>query len=379
MKVGIPKEIMPGETRVALLPDTVKHLVKKELTVTVERGAGVAASVSDEEFRAAGAAIEPSHEAVLGGSDMVVKVLRPAAGESGLPNEVGMLKSGGVFISFLQPYSQRELIGKLAKQGITAMAMELMPRITRAQAMDALSSMATVSGYKAVLLAANATPRFFPLFMSAAGTIPAARVLVLGAGVAGLQAIATAKRLGAAVEAFDVRPAAKEQVLSLGAKFLEMELSKEMEDAGGYAKLQSADQQKHTLELIGTRMGRVDVVISTAAVPGQRAPILVTAAMVQQMRPGSVIVDLGAESGGNCELTQPGKTVVQHGVTLVGLLNLPTLMPLHASQMYSKNVENLVLHLAGKDGVKLDLADPITAGIVVSHQGQVVHPMFKGA
>jgi NAD(P) transhydrogenase subunit alpha len=379
MKVGIPKEVMPGETRVALLPDTVKHLVKKGLTVTVESGAGVAASVTDEEYRAAGAAIEPRHEAVLGGSDLVVKVLRPAAGEAGLPDEVGMLKSGCVFISLMQPYSQRELIGKLAKQGVTAMAMELMPRITRAQAMDALSSMATVSGYKAVLLAANAAPRFFPLFMSAAGTIPAARVLVLGAGVAGLQAIATAKRLGAAVEAFDVRPAAKEQVLSLGAKFLEMELSKEMEDAGGYAKAQSAEQQKLTLDLIGTRMGRVDVVISTAAVPGQRAPILVTAAMVQHMRPGSVIVDLGAESGGNCELTEPGKTVVKHNVTLIGLLDLPTLMPLHASQMYSKNVENLVLHLVGQDGLKLDLADPITAGIVVSHQGQVVHPMFKGA
>ena len=379
MKVGIPKEVMPGETRVAILPDTVKLLVKKGLAVTVESGAGAAASVTDEEFRAAGAAIEARHETVLGGSDIVLKVARPAAGESGLPNEVGMLKSGSVLISLLQPYSQRELIGKLAKQGVTAMALELMPRITRAQAMDVLSSMATVAGYKAVLLAANAAPRFFPLFMSAAGTIPAARVLVLGAGVAGLQAIATAKRLGAAVEGFDVRPAAKEQVLSLGAKFLDMPLSKEMEDAGGYAKAQSADQLKMTQELIATRMPRVDVLITTAAVPGQRAPLLVTAGMVKQMRPGAVIVDLGAESGGNCELTEPGKTVVKHDVTLIGLVNLPALMPLHASLMFSKNVENLVSHLVGKDGLKLDLADPITAGIVVSHQGQVVHPMFKGA
>jgi H+-translocating NAD(P) transhydrogenase subunit alpha len=379
MKVGIPKEVMPGETRVAILPDTVKNLVKKGLTVVVERGAGAAASITDEEFTAAGATLEPRHQAVLGESDMVLKVTRPAAGESGLPDEVAMLKSGAVLICFMQPYAQRELIGKLAARGVTAMAMELIPRITRAQSMDALSSMATVSGYKAVLLAANASPRFFPLFMSAAGTIPAARALVLGAGVAGLQAIATAKRLGAAVEAFDVRPAAKEQVLSLGAKFLEMELSKEAEDAGGYAKLQTADQQARALALIGTRMPRVDVMVTTAAVPGQRSPILVTGDMVKQMRPGSVIVDLGAEGGGNCELTEPGKTVVKHNVTLIGQLNLPATMPLHASQMYSKNVENLVNHLVGKEGLKIDLADAITSGIVVSHQGQLVHPMFKGA
>jgi NAD(P) transhydrogenase subunit alpha len=379
MKVGIPKEVLPGETRVAVLPDAVKNFIKKGLTVTVETGAGAAASITDDEYRAAGATIEPRHESVLGDSDMVLKVMRPTAGEAGLPNEVAMLKSGAVFISFMQPYTQRELIGKLAKQGVTTMSMELMPRITRAQAMDALSSMATVAGYKAVLLAANAAPRFFPMFMTAAGTIPAARALIIGAGVAGLQAIATAKRMGASVEAFDVRPAAKEQVLSLGAKFLEMELSKDAEDAGGYAKAQSAEQQRMTLELLAGRMPRVDIVITTAAIPGQRSPMLVTADMVKHMRPGSVIVDLGAEGGGNCELTEPGKVVVKHNVTIIGTLNLPATMPLHASQMYSKNVENLVNHLVGKEGLKLDLADAITAGIVVSHQGQVVHPMFKTA
>jgi NAD(P) transhydrogenase subunit alpha len=383
MKVGIPKEILPGETRVAVVPDTVKKLVQKGLTVTVEAGAGLAASFSDEDYRAAGAAIASTHDAVLGESELVLKVARPCAGEGGLPNEVAALKQGSAVVGLLQPYTQRDLLLKLAARGVTAMAMELMPRITRAQSMDALSSMATVSGYKAVLLAANASPRFFPLFMSAAGTIPSARVLVLGAGVAGLQAIATAKRLGASVEAFDVRPAAKEQVLSLGAKFLEMELAKDAEDAGGYAKAQSEEQHRRELELIGSRMPRSDVVISTAAIPGQRAPILVTADMVKQLKPGSVIVDLGAESGGNCELTEPGKTVVKHGVTLIGLINLPALMPMHASQMYSKNVENLVLHLAGKDGgkepLKLDLADPITVGIVVTHQGAMVHPQFKSA
>jgi len=379
MKVGIPKEIQPGETRVAVIPDTVKKLVQKGLTVIVESGAGAAACFSDEDYRSAGAELAKSHQAVLGESDLVLKVVRPSAGEAGLPDEVGQLKQGAVLAAMLQPHSQAALMQKLAKRGVTAMALELMPRITRAQAMDVLSSMATVSGYKAVLLAASATPRFFPLFMSAAGTVPAARVLVLGAGVAGLQAIATAKRLGAAVEAFDVRPAAKEQVLSLGAKFLEMELSKDAEDAGGYAKAQSEEQHKRELALIGSRMPRSDVVISTAAIPGKRAPILLTADMVKQLKPGSVIVDLGAESGGNCELTQPDKTITEHGVTLMGPTNLPATMPLHASQMYSKNIENLVLHLIGKEGMRLDLADPITAGIVVTHQGQLVHPLFKSA
>ncbi len=380
MMVGVPKEILPGETRVAVIPDTVKKLVQKGLTVAVETGAGGAACFSDEDYRAAGAEIRKTHEELLSGSDLVLKVVRPSAGEAGLPDEVGQLKPGAVIAAMLQPYTQAALMAKLAKRGVTAMALELMPRITRAQAMDVLSSMATVSGYKAVLLAASASPRFFPMFMSAAGTVPAARVLVLGAGVAGLQAIATARRLGGAVEAFDVRPAAKEQVLSLGAKFLEMELSKDAEDAGGYAKAQSDEQHQRELALIGSRMPRSDVVISTAAIPGRRAPILITADMVKQLKAGSVIVDLGAESGGNCELTEPGKTVVKHGVTLMGPTNLPATMPMHASQMYSKNVENLVLHLAGKDGtMHLDMADPITAGIVVTHQGQLVHPLFKSA
>jgi NAD(P) transhydrogenase subunit alpha len=256
--------------------------------------------------------------------------------------------------------------------------MEMIPRITRAQNMDALSSMATVSGYKAVLLAADAFPRFFPMLMTAAGTISPARVLVLGAGVAGLQAIATAKRLGAVVEAFDTRPVVKEQVESLGAKFISLPVSKEeTEGAGGYAKALSEEQHRRELELIGSRLARTDIVVTTAQIPGRRSPVLITAAMVKEMKPGSIIVDLAAEGGGNCELTEPDKTVVKHGVTLIGTFNLPALMPAHASQMYSKNVGNLVLHLLGKDGYKIDLADPITGAIVLTHGGSVVHPALK--
>ncbi|HEX9841610.1 MAG TPA: Re/Si-specific NAD(P)(+) transhydrogenase subunit alpha, partial [bacterium] len=326
LKVGIPKEVFPGETRVALIPESVKKLTEKKAEVVVEAGACVAAGHDDEAYRAVGASVEPSHDAVLG-ADLVLKVQPPATGEQGLPNEVGKLKEGAALIAFLQPYARQEMLKQLAARNVTAMGMEMVPRITRAQNMDALSSMATVAGYKAVLLAANAFPRFFPMFMTAAGTIPPARALILGAGVAGLQALATAKRLGAVVEAFDTRPVVKEQVESLGGRFVGLEVShEEAQDAGGYAKELSEDHHRRELELIAQRLPRTDIIISTAQIPGRKAPILITEEMLTKMKPGSVIVDMAVEGGGNCALTEYNKTVVKHGVILIGTANLPALM-----------------------------------------------------
>ncbi|HKJ00458.1 MAG TPA: Re/Si-specific NAD(P)(+) transhydrogenase subunit alpha [bacterium] len=377
MKVGIPKEVFPGETRVALIPDTVKRLIEKGAEVVVESGAGVAASHEDDAYRAAGATVESAHEAVLG-ADLVLKVQAPATGENGLPDEVSAMKEGSALIAFLQPFARREMLEKLAARNITAMSMEMVPRITRAQNMDALSSMATVAGYKAVLLAADAFPRFFPMFMTAAGTVPPAHVLILGAGVAGLQAIATAKRLGAVVQAFDTRPVVKGEVESLGARFLGLDVSsEEAQDAGGYAKALSEDQHTRELELIAKQLPRTDVVISTAQIPGRRAPVLLTTAMVQQLKPGSIIVDMAVEGGGNCELSELNKTVVKHGVTIIGTANLPSLMAVHASQMYSKNLSNLVMHLLGESGLQFNMEDPITAGVVVTHGGKIVHPSLQ--
>jgi len=375
MKVGVPKEILPGETRVALIPETVKRLTGKSLEVQVEAGAGAAAGYPDEAYREAGAIIVSRHESVLGDCDLILKIQRPATAADGVADEVALFKPGATLITFLQPFARRELMQQLAQRNVTACSMELIPRITRAQNMDALSSMATVAGYKAVLLAANAFHRFFPMFMTAAGTIAPARALILGAGVAGLQAIATAKRLGAQVEAFDTRPAAGEQVLSLGAKFVSLDVSQEeAEDAGGYAKQLSEDHHMRELELIGGRIKRSDIVVTTAQIPGRQAPVLITEEMVQSMKQGSVIVDLAVETGGNCPLSELNKTVVKHGVTIIGQGNLPSLMPMHASQMYSKNIGNLVLHLVPDKELVLDMNDPITNGIVVTHGGKIVHP-----
>jgi proton-translocating NAD(P)+ transhydrogenase subunit alpha len=377
MKVGIPKEVVPGETRVALIPESVKKLTDKKAEVVVESGAGAGASHSDEDYRAAGATIESTHNTVLQ-ADLVLKIQPPAQGGNGLPNEVTAFKSGAALITFLQPFARRDLLKQLAERNVTAMSMEMVPRISRAQSMDALSSMATVAGYKAVLLAANAFARFFPMFMTAAGTIAPARALILGAGVAGLQAIATAKRLGALVEAFDTRPVVKEQVMSLGARFVGLEVAhEEAQDAGGYAKELGEEQHRKELELIAQRLPRTDIVISTAQIPGRKSPVLITAQMVQQMKPGSIIVDLAIEGGGNCELSEYDKTVVKHGVILIGTANLPALMPVHASQMYSKNLSNLVLHLLGEGGLQLNMEDPITAGVIVTHGGKIVHPALQ--
>jgi len=363
MKVGVPRETVAGERRVALVPDAVAKLVKDGHEVVVEPGAGVAAGFTDEAYRTAGAHLGDPWAAAV-----VCKVQRPS------PPEVGKLGEAAALIGVLQASTSADLVRQLAQRRVTAFSLELLPRITRAQPMDVLSSQATVSGYKAVLIAAETVPRFFPMLVTAAGTLSPARVLVLGAGVAGLQAIATARRLGAIVSAFDVRPAVKEQVESLGAKFLAMEQQVEAEGAGGYAKELSEDQHRRELEFLARGVKDADVVISTAAIPGKRAPILITRAAVEGMRPGSVIVDLAAETGGNCELTEAGKTVEHRGVTILGPINLPATLPMHASQMYARNVTSFLGHVVKEGRLQLDFTDEITKGTCVTHDGKVLKP-----
>jgi NAD(P) transhydrogenase subunit alpha len=358
MQVGVPKETAPGERRVALVPDVVSRLTGAGFTVVVERGAGLAAGFSDEDYEAAGATLVDD---ALGAAEAIAMVQKPS------PEQVGKLRSGDVLIAFLQPLTDQEGIERLRKQGVVAFAMESIPRITRAQPMDALSSQATVSGYKAVLLAADRLPKFFPMLTTAAGTVPPAKVLVLGAGVAGLQALATARRLGAVVSGFDVRPVVKEQVESLGATFLDLGIRGE-ETEGGYAAELTPEQQAEQQAALEQRLPEFDVVITTAAVPGRPAPKLIPESAVRAMRPGSVIVDLAAETGGNCELTKPGEEVVESGVSIVGLLNLPSTMPTHASQLYARNVMALLQHLAPEGELKLDWEDEITAGACVTRE-----------
>jgi NAD(P) transhydrogenase subunit alpha len=371
MLVGVPKETVAGERRVALVPDLVSRLTRAGLEILVEPEAGTAAGYADSAYAEKGARLGPD---VLGQADIVLKVQPPTA------EETARLKAGAYLIGFLQPYSNAEGIRALAARPVTAFSMELMPRITRAQAMDALSAMSTVAGYKAVLMAADHLPKFFPLLMTAAGTVTAARVFIIGAGVAGLQAIGTARRLGAVVEAYDTRPVVKEQVESLGAKFAELGLdTADAQAATGYAKAQSEEFYRRQQEMMATHVAAADVVIPTALVPGKRAPVLITEAMVQGMRPGSVIVDLAAEQGGNCALTEPGREVVKYGVTLLGPLNLPSTIPFHASQMYARTVTNYLLHLFKDGAVHMDLTDDLTRGPLVTHQGEVTHEAAKGA
>jgi NAD(P) transhydrogenase subunit alpha len=370
VKVGTPKETAPDERRVALVPDTVTRLAAATLEVSVESGAGSAAFITDEAYRKAGATVVKGAAALIGDSDAVLKVQAPS------PAEVELFKKGAVLISFLQPATQSDTITALAEQGVTSFSLELVPRISRAQSMDALSSQASAAGYKAVLMAAGRLGKFFPMMMTAAGTIPPARVLVMGAGVAGLQAIATARRLGAVVSAYDVRPAVKEEVQSLGATFIELPLETQ-EGEGGYAREQSEEFLRKQRELIGEHVAKSDVVITTAAVPGRRAPLLVTGEMVRGMRPGSVIVDLAAETGGNVELTKPGQDVEVGGVTILGTRNVPSTMPLHASQLYARNVANLLLHLVKDGAMSLDFEDEITKGSCVTHGGEIVNERAK--
>ena len=357
MRIGVPRELEPGERRVALVPDAVSRLAAGGFEVVVEPGAGAEASFPDEAYREAGATLA---EAVWE-ADAVAKVRKPTA------EEAARLRSGQVLVGFLEPLTDPDGIRRLADRGVNAFAMESIPRITRAQPMDALSSQATVSGYKAVLIAADRLPRFFPMLMTAAGTVAPAKVLVVGAGVAGLQAIATAHRLGAVVSGFDVRPVVREQVESLGASFLDLGIVGE-ETAGGYARELTEDEQRRQQEALEERIPDFDVVVTTALVPGRAAPRLIPATAVAKMRPGAVIVDLGAEAGGNCELTEPGEVVQRDGVTIVGLTNLPSTMPFHASQLYARNVSSLLQHLAPEGELALDWDDEITAGACVTRE-----------
>jgi NAD(P) transhydrogenase subunit alpha len=375
MTVGIPKETWPGETRVAVVPAAVAGLVKSGLEVAVEQGAGAAAGFTDEAYRAQGASIV-SRADVFSGSDILLQV-------RATPGQPALLRKGQAVIGFADPLGAPDGVRAIAATGATLLSMELMPRITRAQSMDALSSMATVSGYKAVLLAANTLPRMFPMLMTAAGTVSPARVFIMGAGVAGLQAISTARRLGAKVEAYDVRPAVKEQVQSLGARFVELPLEAgDAEDKGGYARAQDEAFYRRQREMMLKVVAASDVVITTALIPGRPAPILLTAEMVEAMPPGSVIVDLAAERGGNCALTRPDETVVHHDVTILGPTNPPALVPYHASQMYSKNITTFLAHLLGKDGAQqreltLNPDDEITRETLLTRGGEVVHARVR--
>jgi H+-translocating NAD(P) transhydrogenase subunit alpha len=375
MKVGVPKETWPGETRVAVVPAAVAGLLKAGLEVAVEQDAGTAAGFTDEAYRAQGAALV-SRSDVFRTSDILLRV-------RATPGEPALLRPGQTVIGFADPLGAPEGVRAVAATGATLLSMELMPRITRAQSMDALSSMATVAGYKAVLLAATTLPRMFPMLMTAAGTVSPARVFIMGAGVAGLQAISTARRLGAKVEAYDVRPAVKEQVQSLGARFVELPLeSGDAEDKGGYAKAQDEAFYKRQREMMLKVVAQSDVVITTALIPGKPAPILLTTEMVEAMAPGSVIVDLAAERGGNCELTRPDEIVVHRGVTILGPSNPPSLVPYHASQMYSKNITTFLTHLLGKDGAQqaalpINLDDEITRETLLTRDGEVVHPRVR--
>lgn len=377
MILGVPKETYPGERRVAVVPASLAALKKAGLEVLIEPGAGADAGYPDTEYTAKGASLAESRADVFGKSEIIAQVRAAGAASGSGSADFPLLRSGQAVIAFLDPLSAPAETKALAERGVNAFSMELMPRITRAQSMDALSSMATVAGYKAVLIAAGLMPRMCPLLMTAAGTIKPARALIIGAGVAGLQAISMARRLGAIVYGYDVRSAVKEQVESLGAKFVELPLEA-AEGSGGYAKQMSDEYYKKQRELMGDVVAESDLVITTAAIPGKQSPVLVTKEMVQRMRPGSVIVDLAAERGGNCELTKADETVIAHGVTIVGPTNLPATVPYHASQMYSKNVDTFLAHLVKKGEFKIDLNDEITAETLVARGGEVVHNRIRG-
>ena len=380
MIVGIPKESFPGERRVSMVPAVIPSLIKAGLEVLVERGAGESAGFPDAAYVDKGARIGDTRAQVFADAGILLEVRTVGANpEAGLA-DLDLFRRGQTVIGFSEPLAEPEMARKLAARGVIALSMELIPRITRAQSMDALSSMATIAGYKAVLLAASALSRMFPMLMTAAGTLTPAKVFILGAGVAGLQAIATARRLGAKVKSYDVRPAVQEQVESLGAKFVSLPLeTAEAEDTGGYAKAQDDSFYRRQREMTARIVAASDVVITTALVPGKKAPVLVTADMVAEMAPGAVVVDLAAERGGNCELTQPDQLVVRNGVTILGPTNLPSTVPCHASQMYAKNVSALLLHLAKDGDLRIDLEDEVTRDTLVSQGGEIVHPRVREA
>jgi len=373
MKIGVAKEVEYRERRVALIPDAIAKLSKQGLEIWVESGLGEQAYFADSAYEEAGAQVISDKEKLWKEVDVLLKVGSP------VEEELALLTPGKVLISFLNPLGQPEMMQKLADAQVTALSMELIPRTSRAQSMDALSSQAGVAGYKAVLIAAAVLPKFFPMLTTAAGTIRPAKVFIIGAGVAGLQAIATAKRLGAVVEAFDIRPAVKEEVQSLGAKFVEVKLDEETVAEGGYAREISEDSKRRSQDLVAEHVKTADVVITTAQVPGKTAPRLVTKEMVAQMKPGSVVVDLAAEQGGNCEVSEAGKDVVYEGVTVIGPINLPASMAVHASQMYAKNISTLLNYLVKEGELNLDFEDDIISGTCVTHGGEVRNQRVKEA
>jgi len=380
MIIGVPTETFPGERRVALVPAVVPSLVKAGCEVLVQQGAGDAAGFPDSLYAGKGARIAATRHEVFKSADALLQVLGHGANDRTGRDDLPLLRPGQVLVGFLRPLGDPRTVEEIARTGAIAFAVELMPRITRAQSMDALSSMATVAGYKAVVLAAQILPRMFPMLTTAAGTIPPAKVLVIGAGVSGLQAIATARRLGGVVSGYDIRPAAKEQVQSLGARFVELPLAAaDAEDRRGYARAQDETFYARQRELLARVVAESDVVVTTAVVPGQRAPVLVTADMVAAMPWGSVIVDLAAERGGNCELTRPAETVVARGVTIIPAVNLASTVPTHASQMYAKNLAAFFLHLVKDGALRLDVGDEITRETLVTRDGEVVHPRIREA
>jgi len=380
MIVAVTKETYPKECRVALVPANVPSLMKAGMEVLVEAGAGAAAGFPDAAYEGKGAKVVSARKELFDKADIVLQVRTAEANPAGAAADLELIRSGQTVIGMADPLDASEATTALAKKGAQLFALELMPRITRAQSMDVLSSMATIAGYKAVLLGSNQLNRIFPMLMTAAGTVAPAKVFVVGAGVAGLQAISTAKRLGAIVEAYDVRPAVKEQVESLGGKFVEMELETgETEDAGGYAKELGEEFYRRQREMMERVVAASHVVVTTAAIPGKKAPILITQKMVEGMAPGSVVVDLAAERGGNCELTKPGEVVDHNGVFILGPLNLATEIPYHASQMYAKNMTTFLLHLVKEGKLELDLEDEITSGTLVTHGGEVVNPRVREA
>jgi len=371
MKLAVLKEIEEGENRVAVIPDSIKRLSKNGFDVLIETGAGLASGHSDQDYTAKGATIVATASELISQSDCTVKVRPPTI------EEAEALKDGSFYISIIQSTLRHDIVKKLQEKKITAFGLDIIPRTSLAQSMDVLSSMSTISGYKAVLLAADNINKFFPMLMTAAGTVAPAKVLIIGAGVAGLMACATAKRLGGVVEAFDVRPEVKEQVNSVGAKFVEVPVKEDGSGSGGYAKEMSDEYKKKQAELISKHIAKSDVVIPTALIPGRKAPILISEEQVKSMKPGSVIVDLAAEMGGNCAVTTVGENTVVHGVQIIGHANLPSTMSYHASQMFSKNIEKFLFHLCDENGFKMNMEDEITKGSLVTKDGQVIHELTK--
>jgi proton-translocating NAD(P)+ transhydrogenase subunit alpha len=375
--IGVPKEILAGENRVALVPDVVPKLIKAGFQINIEKDAGLNAGFTNDKYETAGVKVLEKVEDIYNTSDIIFKVQRPLEHPQFNKNEIDLMKKGTLLITFLYPLHYVELAKQCAQKGINVISMDMIPRTTLAQKMDALSSQANISGYKSVLMTANVLGKIFPLMMTAAGTISPARVVIMGAGVAGLQALGTAKRLGAVVEVSDIRPAVKEEVQSLGGKFIEVETDASMQDERGYAKEASEEFLKKQKELIFKHVTEADIVITTALVPGKKAPILVTEEMVKSMREGAVILDMAVEFGGNCEVSEKGKTIKKYGVTIIGEPNLPSLVPYHASEMYSKNILNLISYIGKEGKVELNLEDEIVKGSLITYNGEVINSRIK--